>query len=137
MRLKNFQPAGNQVLAKVKFYNTSKSGLIHNLKEERDMFATVVAVGPQVERTKVGDVVMFGEVMVTQFPFEDGKEEILCILTNEFNILAYYTPDKDEDRIFVAEDPRGIESELPEGVQMVGPPNKLGEWASENSDLIN
>ena len=106
MRLKNFTPSGNQVLAKVKFYNSTESGIIVTTNPEKDMFAEVVAVGPLVKGTKVGDYVMFGDVAVIHLPFETSKkEEITCVLTSEFSILGYYAPDKDEDRIFVPVNP--------------------------------
>lgn len=100
MRLVNFTPSGNQVLAKVKFYNSTESGIILQ-NPEKDMFAEVLAVGPTTEGVKVGDHIMLGDVAVMHIPFDDKGKEITCILASAFHILGFYSPDKDETRIFV------------------------------------
>lgn len=136
MRLKNFKPAGKQVLAKVKYYNTSASGIISNLKPEKDMFAEIVAVGPTVEEAKVGDLVMFGDVALLHLPFEDETgTQVTCVMANEFAILAYYNKDSDENRIFVPEEPNR-QSKEPEGINVLGS-GALGEWGTDNEDLLN
>lgn len=135
MRLKNFTPAGNQVLAQVRYYNNTENGLIQKLEPERDMFAEIVAVGPTVEKAKVGDFVMFSDVALIHFPFEDGPDIITCVLTNEFQIIGYYTPDKDENRIFVPDSPKREKSK-DSGIQVVGS-DAMGQWGDQNSDLLN
>jgi len=135
MRIKNFSPAGNQILAKVKYYNTSTTGIVHKLKPEKDMFAEVVAVGPAAEGVKVGDLVMFGDVALMHLPFDDeNNNQVVCVLASSFNVLATYTKDKDETRIFVPEEPS---TKTPaDGIQVLGD-GALGEWGANNEELLN
>ena len=136
MRLKNFKPAGKQVLAKVKYYNTTASGIISNVRPEKDMFAEIVAVGPTVEEAKVGDLVMFGDVALLHLPFEDEVgAQTTCVMANEFAILAYYAKDSDENRIFVPQEP-AKQGRQPEGINVLGS-DALGEWGTDNEDLLN
>ena len=136
MKLENFTPAGNQVLAKVRYYSDTESGLIHKIEPERDMFAEIVAIGPTVEKAKVGQFVMFADVALIHFPFEHEGDEITCVLTNEFQIIGYYKPDKGEDRIFVPQDPEAAKRLPDRKIQVVGE-DALGQWADDNNDLLN
>jgi co-chaperonin GroES (HSP10) len=135
MRLKNFNPTKNQVLAKIKLYTTTPGGLL--LQEpEHDLFAEVVAVGPTVESIKVGQLVMFGGTPGLQMPFEDEKGKgVHCILTNEFNVLATYTPDKDESRFFVPGNHVRQSEPNTAPTKVIGS-DQLGEWGQANQDLL-
>lgn len=134
MRAKNFTPSGNQVLAQVKYYNSTESGILL-AEPQKDMFAKLVSCGPQVEHFKPGDMVMFADVAVMHIKMEDEKgKQQEYVIAPMFHIVATYKPDKDEDRIFVPI-PEG-ESDLPDGIEMLGN-NPPGPFAKDNPGLMN
>ena len=131
MKLENFHPAGNQVLAEVKYHKKSPGGILYQ-QPKQDMFAKILAVGNAVKSIEVGKFVMFQDAQMLQIPLTRGKERLVCVLTTEFNILATYTPSKGETRIFTADE----EDEVVEdnGIKIEG--DNMGEWAQEKPEIF-
>lgn len=137
MKVDRFTPAKNQVLVKMEFFNSSDGGILYK-EPRKDLFGTVMAVGPEVsDKTNIGDRVMFGDIAMLQLPFRDkDNKQILCVLAPEFQIMGYYKPLANQKKIFVPDDVVE-EVETREGISLVGGDGRLGEWAQENEDLIN
>lgn len=106
MRLKNYRPAKNEVLLELKHYNNI-NGII-TPKPQADKIMRVLAVGPMCTATKVGDLVLMSSVPMVHQELElDTQDEkgkpnkIVTLQGMEYNIMAYYHADPDEDKYHV------------------------------------
>ena len=124
------------ILAKVKLHNTSKTGIIHNVEPDMDMFAEVLSVGEEATGITVGQFVMFrGGVPMLELPFEEDGEHFTAVLGSAYEVVATYKPDPGETRIFVPERKR-VSSEDKPNVKVHGS-GALGEWANEKQDILS
>lgn len=116
MRLKNYAPAGNQILLEIKEVTR---GTIITLKPEADRIMKILKTGPTVtalnnmtnEKVKPGDYVMVNSNPMPQLDFDidpndSESKSIVALQTNDFNILAFYLPDKDEKTFFTPGAPK-------------------------------
>ncbi len=100
MKLKNYVPAGKQIIVHLKHYG--QVGSIIMPDAQPDKIVRVLAVGDQCEKVKPGDYVLFDERAFLQMDMtdENGKD-ITVLFATEFAIMGYYTPDPDETRFYV------------------------------------
>jgi hypothetical protein len=108
MKLKNYSPAGNEVLVELKEYS---SGIVIQVKPEHEKIMKVLKVGPTVtalnpltgKTVAPGDFVMLVAANLLQLTFEPLTPEgykVQAVQAKEFAIGAYYLPDSDETKFF-------------------------------------
>jgi hypothetical protein len=101
MRLKNYVPAGKQIICAIKQYN--KIGLVITPDAQMEKIVEVLKVGPLCEIVQAGDFVNLDDRGYLQMSMEDASGvEVPVILASEFNIIGYYTPEPDEKQFYVA-----------------------------------
>jgi hypothetical protein len=94
MKLKNYTPAGNQIVVHLIKHN--KVGLLYTPTSYSDKVLKVVAVGPLCEKTKVNDYVLLDDRQFLQMELAGDEGTITVLLAREFDIIGYYTPDSEE-----------------------------------------
>jgi hypothetical protein len=94
MKLKNYTPAGNQVVVHLIKHN--KVGLLYIPTSYSDKVLKVVAVGPLCEKTKVNDYVLLDDRQFLQMELTVDEGTITVLLAREFDIIGYYIPDAEE-----------------------------------------
>lgn len=114
MKLKNYAPAGHEILAELREYN---DGTIITINPEHDKIMKVLKVGPMCTATnpltnqpiKPGDYVMMDGMLLMQLNFTELSENtgkpIKALQGKEFNIAAFYLPDTDEKKYMPHIDP--------------------------------
>lgn len=124
MRLQNFKPARNYVLLELKQYN--KIGEIITPNSQTDKVMTVLATGEGCELVKVGDKVLMDDRPMIQLGFEpvtEGGKQIICLLGQEFNIIATYAPDPDETQYYIPQrNPKPLDLEKPRNLNVIDNP---------------
>jgi hypothetical protein len=101
MKLKNYTPAGNQIICGIRQHN--KIGLVISPEAQIDKIVEVLKVGPLCKDAKAGDFVNLDDRGYLQMAMENSEgKEVPVILATEFNIIGYYTPDPDEKQFYVA-----------------------------------
>jgi hypothetical protein len=116
MKLKNYAPAGNEILVELIEYS---GGVVIQIKPEHEKIMKVLKTGPMVtalnpltgEKVKPGDYVMLiaSNLLQLTFDLEDGSKIQTC-QAKEFAIGAYYKPDPDEKK-FLPHIEDAVESE--------------------------
>ena len=109
MKLKNYAPAGNEILLELKEYSKSATGVIL-VKPDQEKIMKVLKVGPTVTilnpltgtTVKPGDFAlpMAPNMMQFEFTLEDGSK-IQAVQTKEFGIASFYLPDADETQFCI------------------------------------
>lgn len=100
MKLKNYTPAGKQIVVHLRAYG--QIGAIITPEAQPDKITRVVAAGPLCEKTKAGDFVLLGDKGFLQMEMDDHSGKPITVLfANEFDIMGYYIPDPDETRFYV------------------------------------
>lgn len=108
MRLKNYAPAGNELLLELKEYS---QGVVITVRPEHDKVMKILKVGPTVTilNPMTGKVAAPGDFCIAmspnmmQFTFEgENGEKVETVQTKEFGIASFYLPDSDEKKYFPA-----------------------------------
>lgn len=101
MKLKNYTPAGKQIVCHLKQY--AQIGSIITPDAQPDKVLRVVAVGDLCEKTKVDDYVLLQDRNYLQMEMADAAgKDITVLLATEFDIIGYYKPDEGETRYYIA-----------------------------------
>lgn len=138
MKLKNYAPAGNEILLQLIEYSTSAAGVVL-VKPDQEKVMRVLKVGPTVtilnpltgQTVKPGDFAMPMSPNMLQFEFllEDGSK-ISAVQTKEFGIASFYAPDKDETKFFA------VSTSSPEDYSKTRDLNIIDNPGLENSSYL-
>lgn len=101
MKLKNYTPAGKQIVLHLKQYG--QVGSIYTPDAQPDKVLRVVAAGDLCEKAKVNDYVLLNDRNYLQMEMDDDAgKAITVLLATEFDVIGYYTPEPGETRYYVA-----------------------------------
>ena len=142
MRLKNYKPAGNEILFELKEYTT---GVVIKIAPEHEKIMKILAVGPTVtiinphtgKAAAPGDFAMLIAQNLLQLDFEPekpGGKKIVCLQAKEYAIGSFYLPDDDETKFLPAYNPTP-EAEVTRTMNVIDNPGiEAGSYLKEERD---
>lgn len=100
MKLKNYEPVGNQIVLHLKEYD--RIGVVILPDAEPDKVLRILKTGPLCTKAVPESYVLMQDRPYCQMTMlDDNGNPITLLLATEFDIIGFYTPDPGETQFYV------------------------------------